>query len=174
MPTTQEEAAMIVGISQKYLPLERLKMLLIELDEQVGKKSENDSVQQSFAMFRELVEHASHALKTPDQPNPNSPTWLAAFSAIWVFHTFLILGNIASLFVTPFMAPWYLAFPACFAIVWTVCSSANCAITDWENTVRAKLGWKPIRSFVGHYYMKPIYKFLGKTNAAPEQSVQGA
>jgi len=87
---------------------------------------------------------------------------LTYWAFIWLFHSFLIFGNLASFVVAPFNGPWYLAFPACFAIIWVTCSPADCAITNWENTVREKLGWPRIRGFIGHYYVKPVRRLYRK------------
>jgi hypothetical protein len=114
-------------------------------------------------MFRELIEGYVHSMKQGETVASGSERvkLLILFFGLWAFHTLLIIGNIASFFVAPFYGEWYLAFPACFAIIWVTCSDANCTLTEWENNLRAKLGWRRIRGFIGHYFLKPIYQWRG-------------
>lgn len=155
MPTTMHEARKILEISQEYIDLADLKELFTRLDAEVGKTSENDSVKQSFAMFKQFADTADAVVAKEDRHARLTIYWFLISS----LHHLLIFGNLASFCVAPFKAPWYLAFPACFAIIWVTCSPVNCALTRWENGVRKQLGWPEIRSFVGHNYLKPFRKF---------------
>lgn len=197
MPTTTHEAEQIVDIAVRYVgSLPRVQQLFSELDEKVGRVSENDSVKQSFRMFRAQVddvviqaayqgaiergleagrleaERRYYADTTEHLWHLPNWVWLTLFWLVTVFHGLLVLGNIASFCVAPFKAPWYLAFPACFAIIWVTFSSQYCAITEWENHVRARLGWRPIRSFIGHYGKKPVCIFLTRMGLLAERSVE--
>lgn len=158
MPTTEQEAEKIVLVANRYLPIDKLRRLFVDLDEEVGHHSSNDSVRCSLRMFRELVEHT---LSLEKHKTEVSASWYVLFWCVVVFHSVLVLGNLASFCVAPFYAPWYLAFPACFAIIWVVCSPVNCVITEWENRIRLRLGWRMINSFVGHYCLKPLYQLQG-------------
>ena len=55
MPTTNDEAAKIIEISTDYLYPEELQELFGRLWDEVGAKSENDSVKQSVYMMREIT-----------------------------------------------------------------------------------------------------------------------
>ncbi len=97
--------------------------------------------------------------------------WFLLWMLIAGVHHVMVLGNLASFFVLPFQAPWYLAFPACFAIIWVVCSPTDCAVTKWENFARANLGWPPIKGFVKHYYVKPVLRALGRGESPAQAEV---
>jgi len=56
MPTTTSEATQIVQICQEYIQLDKLQELLVRLDEEVGQHTDNDSLKQSLAMMRSLVD----------------------------------------------------------------------------------------------------------------------
>ena len=158
MPTTTQEALKILEISQEYIDLADLKSLFTKLDTEVGQSSDNDSVKKSFAMFKQFADTAETAVLQEQHRAKLTIYWFL----IWLFHHVLIFGNLASFVVAPFKAPWYLAFPACFAIIWVTCSPVNCALTKWENNIRRQLNWPEIRTFIGHNYLKPIRKFRRK------------
>jgi hypothetical protein len=152
MPTTTEEASNILALAREYLSDADLRCLFTALDEAVGQTSTNDSLRQSLAMLRRAAEEVGAVREREWQR-----TWLIfRWAAIWLFHSALVGANAAAFCVAPFYAPWYLAFPACFAIIWSVCSRAECPITAWENDVRRALGWPLVRGFVGHYYVRPL------------------
>ncbi len=191
MPTTSAEASRIVEISSEYLPPQQLHALLVKLDEEVGKTSENDSVKQSFAMFRALIEyevsrrfalvHAGNGTCEAPQPmvslvqmchemeeifdaareSSDRPSigWLYLFVLLWTIHAGLFAANVTAFFVLMFLTPWYIAVPLCSSIVWGSLTRFHCPLTRLENRVRLKLGWRPIRGFVGHYFFKPVRSF---------------
>lgn len=85
-------------------------------------------------------------------------------------HFAIVLGNVAAFFALPFMVPWYIALPLC-TWIWTLGTTANftCRLTEWENRLRNKLELPEIRTFIGHYFMKRVYRLIGrKKSAAPE------
>jgi hypothetical protein len=172
MPTTSHEALEIVEIARRHFPdMRKLRDLFTELDVRVGRKSDNSSVRESFAMFRGVVEVAYRRDEIDDvQPaldvrcRPEDRLrWKTYFFAVVALHHFLVLGNVASFLTIPFAvflygAPWYFAFPAWFSILWVTSSPAECVFTRMENQARLKLGWPCVRTFVGHYYVKRFYK----------------
>ena len=95
------------------------------------------------------------------------PLLHAALVAVVAFHIAVVLGMVASFFVAPFMAPWYLALPACVWI-WTLATTRNfeCRLTQLENTIRKELGLREVTSFIGHYFMKHLYVLLGVKRAS--------
>ena len=82
--------------------------------------------------------------------------WLIAWAVLTGFHHAMVWLNLASAIVAPFEAPWYLAAPVVFAVVWVTCSPVDCPLTRWENLIRQQLEWRTIRSFLGHYYLLPF------------------
>jgi hypothetical protein len=76
------------------------------------------------------------------------------------FHMFIVLGNIASAFVLPFYAPWYIALPIIALIVNLTFAPSQCPLTRLENRIRRSLGMKEIRHFMGHYVVWPVKKRL--------------
>jgi hypothetical protein len=67
-------------------------------------------------------------------------------------HLLLIFTNIASLFILPFLAAWYIACPLCSFILLNMFDRGDrCPITTLENYYRRKAKMPLIRGFVGHY-----------------------
>lgn len=148
MPTSvQEEASRIVSLVQNFIPQEKLTELLIKLDEEIGKKSENETTKQFLSTLRSIV----------DKPLPPAPLWLwSAFYSLVVFHIILVILVIISFFVLPFLSPWYIAVP-CMTFIWFFSTTkVDCQLTNLENFIRKKLGMKRIGGFVGHYFLKPL------------------
>jgi len=55
MPTTQNEAQVIVNIVTEYLPLKTAAELVGRLNEEVGKTTDNDSVKVTMQMLYDLL-----------------------------------------------------------------------------------------------------------------------
>jgi hypothetical protein len=76
MPTSPEEASDIVRIISRYLPLDRATQLAIDLDKEIGERTDNDSLRKTLRMLRcELEEmeeegfpgrQAIHSIKGKD------------------------------------------------------------------------------------------------------------
>ena len=152
MPPLQEEASRIVSLIQPYIPQEKLTELLIKLDEEIGKKSENEITKQFLATLRGIV----------DKPLPPAPMWLwTIFYSLVVFHIMLVIMVIISFFVLPFLSPWYIAIP-CMTFIWFFSTTrVDCQLTNLENVIRKRLGLKRIGGFVGFYFLKPM-KYIWK------------
>jgi hypothetical protein len=76
-------------------------------------------------------------------------------------HMLVVLGNLASLFALPFVAPWYVAFPCCsFVVLVSFSREIVCPLTRLENGLRQKLNLPPIKGFISHYLVKPARKLL--------------
>ena len=56
MPTSNDEARNIVNIMDDFLTPEEAKTITQRLDEEVGQKSDNDSLKVSLGMLRALYE----------------------------------------------------------------------------------------------------------------------
>ena len=76
MPTTQEEAAKIIEISQEFMSFDKLAELYKRLDEEVGKKSDNDSLKTSLQMMRAFMEHKLAQIVKEQEQNPR---WTCPF-----------------------------------------------------------------------------------------------
>lgn len=154
MPTTMNEATEILGIVTKYLPPQDIKELFSELNEKVGKKTDNDSLKQSLVMLDQLGKMVDAA------PKPAAPQWkwplFAALGTVWLIHMALVVGMIASFFILPMYERWWVAIPCCVFIWYFTTSRIDCKITALENDIRLRLGLRPIRGFVGHYILLPI------------------
>ncbi|NIQ15975.1 MAG: DUF2784 family protein [Candidatus Dadabacteria bacterium] len=146
MPTTQEEASHIVSITLDFIPEEKLTELLIKLDDEVGKKSENNTTKELLSTLRNIV----------DKPIPRAPMWLwASFYLLVVLHIILVISIFLSFFILPFFSPWYIALP-CMTFIWFFSTTqVTCQLTNLENVMRRRLGKKRIGGFVGHYFLKP-------------------
>ena len=56
MPTSKGEATKICEIIDDFLTIEDARKITVRLDEEVGKKTDNDSLKVSLAMLRQLYE----------------------------------------------------------------------------------------------------------------------
>lgn len=72
-----------------------------------------------------------------------------------ILHHFVVLTNIISFFLSPFLFHPLLACPIMSNILVISFSRNECPITTFENYLRAKLGMKKIGGFIGHYYVRP-------------------
>jgi hypothetical protein len=144
--TLHEESVSIVSLIQNFLPQEKLTELLIKLDEEIGKKSENEITKQFLSSLRLVV----------DKPVPPPPLWLwISFYSLVVLHILLVIAVVLSFFILPFLAPWYVAVP-CMTFIWFFSTTrVDCQLTNLENWMRKQLGMKRIGGFVGHYFLKP-------------------
>lgn len=48
--------------------------------------------------------------------------------------------------------------------IWRIFSHVKCPVTELENIIRTKLHMSRIKGFIGHYYIKPIYRFIVKNS----------
>lgn len=56
MPATVEEAQDIVRILSRYLPLDRATQLVVDLDKEIGERTDNDSLRVTLRMLRTQLE----------------------------------------------------------------------------------------------------------------------
>lgn len=142
----------IVNVIQSYLPEEKAAELLIKLDEDVGKKSGDESVRKVLAALRSVV----------DKPLPPAPMWLwAAFYVLVVFHILMVIAVFLAFFILPIYASWYISVPLMTFIFFFSTTRVECQLTNLENNMRKKLGLKKIGGFVGHYFLRPVKIMLG-------------
>lgn len=76
-----------------------------------------------------------------------------AVELLATFHGLLVIGSIASLFVCPFMLPWYAALPICVFIVHLLFDPAwICPATIWENRLRRRADMPELNGgWLNHY-----------------------
>jgi hypothetical protein len=149
-----DDSLRIVTMAQTFLPEDKLKELLIKLDEEIGKKSENEITKKFLSGLRAII----------DKPLPPAPLWLwICFYVLVVFHVLLVIGVLGSFFILPIYAPWYLALPSMTFIWFFSTTRVECQLTNLENVIRKRLGMKKIGGFVGNYFIRPI-KMLWKKN----------
>lgn len=90
------------------------------------------------------------------------------YAALWslvVFHTLVIVGNIFSFFILPFVTPWYIAIPIMSYLLSILTLPTPCPLTKLEDHIRIHLGMPPIKHFVGFYFVWPLKrKFRKKRN----------
>ena len=151
--TLQEEASHVVILIQNYINQEKLKELLVKLDEDIGKKSDNEITKQFLFSLRDVV----------DKPLPPASKWLwLAFYSLVAFHVLLVTLVFTSFFVLPICAPWYIAIP-CMTFIWFFSTTrVDCQLTNLENFMRPSLGMKKIGGFVGHYFLRPTKALWSK------------
>lgn len=157
MPTSQQEAERIITILGNYLAIDDAYNLIKQLDNEVGKHTDNESLAISLTMLRSLLEHQVVLNKVKSDSNLG---YLIAFYALVSVHLFAVIANLLALILIPFLADWYLVMPLMSLLI-TLNFSRNidCPITRLENYLRVKLGKKKIGGFVGHYFIKPLKKY---------------
>jgi Protein of Unknown function (DUF2784) len=83
------------------------------------------------------------------------------FLALVIGHFAFVFLVVASFFVLPFKAPWYITAPLMAYIAYLITTRVDCPLTRLENYLRGLLGMKKIGAFVGHYMVRPIKIALG-------------
>jgi hypothetical protein len=82
MPTTNQEANDIIAVISKYLPVDKARELAVELDEQIGARTENDSLRTTLGMLRKLLEN------NPFAYSPNMRTSVHSIKGKSGLHTY--------------------------------------------------------------------------------------
>ena len=153
MPTVQTEIHQIIAITQSYLAEEKTIELFIKLDEEVGKKSENEITKNFLSIIRNTV----------DKPLLPPPFWFkSVFYSLVILHILLVIGVFTSFFLLPFFTAWYIALPIMTFIWFFSTTKVECQLTNLENFMRKRLDMKRIRGFVGHYFLRPTKLILVK------------
>ena len=144
-----DEAA-LSSIMNEYLSPEDAQEIVQRLESEVG--SEDATVKVSLSLLRSLYDH-----EEPKKDYANQSYFYLVIS----FHFAVILGNVAALFVLPFVVPWYISLPLMSLIVNLMFSPASCPLTRLESRIRKSLGMDEIRHFVKHYFIEPVRKYVG-------------
>ena len=151
MPTSQQEAFNIVEILDEYLDEDQARELTARLEQEIGRRTDNDSLKVSLEMLKALYE------KKPKKIDYVKKALL--YSTI-LFHAFVIVVNIAAFFILPFLYPLWVWMPVCSFILTVTFTREICPITRLENYLRTSLGLPRIGGFIGHYFIKPIKRLL--------------
>ena len=77
-----------------------------------------------------------------------------------VVHWIIVLGNLGAMVILPILCltgdvPWYIVFPLMTWLSVSACTRINCPFTNYENSVRKKLGKEPVGGFIKHYFYRP-------------------
>ena len=155
MPTSQQEAFGIVEILDEYLDEDQARELTARLEQEIGRKTDNDSLKVSLEMLKALY---SKKPKRIDQLKKGLLYFIVAF------HMFVITVNIAAFFVLPFLYPLWVWMPINSFILTVTFTREICPLTRLENKLRTSLGMSRIGGFIGHYFVRPLKKLL---NAKP-------
>ena len=156
MPTSQQEAFGIVEILDEYLDEDQARELTARLEQEIGRKTDNDSLKVSLEMLKALY---SKKPKRIDQLKKGLLYFIVAF------HMFVIIVNIAAFFVLPFLYPLWVWMPLNSFILTVTFTREICPLTRLENKLRTSLGMSRIGGFIGHYFVRPFKKLL---NAKPK------
>ena len=82
------------------------------------------------------------------------------FWLVVILHFILVFCVCVGIFVLPFVAHWCIVVPLEIYMVSLLTTSVECPLTNLENVLRRKLGYKPIGGFVGFYMLKPIKRYI--------------
>lgn len=151
MPTSQQEAFSIVEILDEYLDENQARELTARLEQEIGQKTDNDSLKVSLEMLKALYSK---------QPKKIDYLKKGLLYSIILFHAFVIIVNIAAFFVLPFYYPLWVWMPVCSFILTVTFTREICPLTRVENYIRTSLGMSRIGGFIGHYFVKPIKRLL--------------
>lgn len=176
MPTSAEEAQNIVSIMNDYLPFDKATEITKRLDQEVGSKTDNNSLKVSLQMLRALYENTprptapppSFAVTPPEAQccchgqtfwHNNAPLYLKlSLWGIVAFHMAVLAGNLLTIFLLPFITPWYISLPLDSLLINFMFSAVSCPLTRLESFVRRKIGLPEIRFFIKHYFFQPSYR----------------
>ena len=151
MPTSQQEAFSIVEILDEYLDEGQARELTARLEQEIGQKTDNDSLKVSLEMLKALYSK---------QPKKIDYLKKGLLYSIILFHAFVIIVNIAAFFVLPFYYPLWVWMPVCSFILTVTFTREICPLTRVENYIRTSLGMSRIGGFIGHYFVKPVKRLL--------------
>ena len=151
MPTSQQEAFSIVEILDEYLDEGQARELTARLEQEIGQKTDNDSLKVSLEMLKALYSK---------QPKKIDYLKKGLLYSVILFHAFVIIVNIAAFFVLPFYYPLWVWMPVCSFILTVTFTREICPLTRLENYLRTSLGMSRIGGFIGHYFVKPIKRLL--------------
>jgi hypothetical protein len=151
MPTSQEEAFNIVEILDEYLDENQARELTARLEQEIGQKTENDSLKISLEMLKALY-----------SKKPKKIDYLkkGLLCSVILFHAFVITVNILAFFVLPFYYPLWVWMPLNSFILTVTFTREMCPLTKVENYIRTSLGMSRIGGFLGHYLVQPIQRCL--------------
>lgn len=81
-----------------------------------------------------------------------------ALQVIVMLHALIICLNVTAFIALPLEQPWYVWVPLCTIIARIVWGAGECPLTVLENKIRKKIGMKPIKGFVYHYFWPHFFK----------------
>jgi len=151
MPTSQQEAFSIVEILDEYLDEGQARELTARLEQEIGQKTDNDSLKVSLEMLKALY-----------SKNPKRIDYLkkALLSLVVLFHMFVITVNIAAFFILPFLYDLWIWMPINSFILTVTFTREICPLTRLENKLRTSLGMSRIGGFIGHYFARPAKRLV--------------
>jgi len=151
MPTSRDEAHSIVEILDEYLDEGQARELTARLEQEIGQKTDNDSLKVSLEMLKALYS------KRPKKIDALKKCLLCLTV---LFHTFVVVVNMAAFFILPFYYPLWVWMPLNSFILTVTFTREICPLTRVENYIRTSLGMSRIGGFLGHYFIKPIKRLL--------------
>jgi hypothetical protein len=179
MPTTLQETQQIVAICARHgVSAEQLGKIAVDLDEEVGRRTDNASVRDSFKLLRSLTAPSPAILAAPPELEPAAVVltpldpwelwqhWLkrgvllGLFGLLWLAHMALVAANAAALWVLIERTDWWLWLPLGFCMVTAMSTPVKCPLVRLENCLRRQLGWPEINYFVGYYLYWPARKHV--------------
>jgi hypothetical protein len=146
-----KEVDLIFQIAKKYIPEDNFSAFFIQLDEEVGKTTTIPDLKQCLSKLRLSV----------DPPRIPPPWWLwIAFILLVTTHIILVIAFSIAFFLLPFYTSWIIAVPLMTFIFFFSTTRVDCQLTNLENYMRKRLGFKKIGGFVGFYFFKPVKKII--------------
>lgn len=70
-----------------------------------------------------------------------------------VLHLFVVFATMISMFVLPFMVPWYLWIPISLGLIPNLLTPGDCWMSRVENKIRKSLGLPKVEKFVAYYIL---------------------
>lgn len=83
-----------------------------------------------------------------------------ALILIVVIHLIIVFINIVAIPFLLIYTPWYISIPLISFLIRLATVERICPLTNIENWIRRKLGMKEIKTFIGHYIIKHIKRFI--------------
>jgi hypothetical protein len=126
-------------------------LLAKQLNKYVGKHTNNNSLRDSLQMLEDLYTHPKAA-----EFQLNLRLGKLILRLVIGFHLAVIFGNCFSMYIFPFLAPWWavlLALPVFTVCINWIFGRHPCVLTNIENWIRVKLGKPRISTFLKHYIL---------------------
>ena len=146
-----KEVESIAEILDDFLEEEQARELIGRLEQEIGQKSSDVHLRSRLRSLKSFY---------AKRPIKKEHLKYGLLYLIVSFHIFVIGVNLTAFFVLPFLYPLWVWMPMNSFILTVTFTREVCPLTRVENHLRTSLGLSRIGGFIGHYFVRPVRRFL--------------